>query len=96
MSFRKCDHGEVLQYNECLICISGTYSLELDSILCLVCPSEAECLGGSRIFPRSSYWRSGKYSDNFIQCLRPESCIGHNNYTNYKGECEAGYRSNLC
>jgi hypothetical protein len=31
-----------------------------------------------------------------FECLRPESCLGHQNYNNSLGACDIGYVGNLC
>jgi hypothetical protein len=34
------------------------------------------CLGGSYITPLPGYWRSDRYSDNFVKCAYKEACLG--------------------
>jgi hypothetical protein len=48
------------------------------------------------MFPKDGYWRSEIFTEKFYSCLRADSCIGHDNYTNYLGECETGYEGPLC
>ena len=68
---RACTRGEELSAaGKCLEC-QGPYQYLLEApsetTSCLECPtSKAICEGGSNIYPLEGYWRSDKYSDNFI------------------------------
>jgi len=91
---RECVSGEIQTIqNACLVCDSGTYAL--DKQLCESCPDTAECFGGDKIFPESGYWRSNRYSDVMFECLRKESCLGHQDQASDLGACADGYTGNM-
>jgi hypothetical protein len=97
VSLRYCESGEILtEANQCLVCSSGQYSLADNSTLCSSCPSAADCLGGSQMYPKSGYWRSSNSTDVFFSCLLKSACLGSDNFTNSTGVCQEGYQSNLC
>ena len=48
------------------------------------------------MYPDSGWWRPHTEYDRFFACLRTESCIGHENFTNQLGECAEGYTGNMC
>lgn len=63
---------------ECQLCIEGYYLYEVSTEFqpCRKCQKEAICYGGSIVAPLPSYWRSTKYSENFIECPRTAACLG--------------------
>ncbi|TNV88194.1 hypothetical protein FGO68_gene1286 [Halteria grandinella] len=95
---RPCLIGEaMLSSGKCVLCEEGTYLIQATSepTFCKKCPiQEAECLGGSTIFPQAGYWRSSNYSDQFIKCLNPIACVGKN--IDIKQQCLEGYQGVLC
>jgi hypothetical protein len=92
---RNCIEGESEQGDSCKKCDKGTYSIDPEE-LCQECPVEAECLGGYKMYPKKHYWRSNMYTDIFFECLNQYACLGSPNHKSYTGECEEGYRGNLC
>ncbi|TNV74981.1 hypothetical protein FGO68_gene13540 [Halteria grandinella] len=96
-NLRACLIGEAMLSNgKCALCEQGTYLLQASDEpgFCRKCPSlEAECFGGSAIFPKSGYWRSSNESDNFIKCLNPIACLGGSNSN--ASQCQEGYQGIL-
>lgn len=115
LSFRNCDIGEFIENNLCIPCPDNTYSLDAPKTLendkkdaishCKPCLSTDPfyCYGGSKLTPKPSFWRLNYYSDNFLHCPNPNSCLGYN-FTNVSlynpimasGECAVGYKGILC
>jgi hypothetical protein len=96
VSLRLCVPGEIQDGKACSICRGNSYSLDTSDATCLGCMATADCLGGALIYPLVEYWRSSNATDYLIKCLRPKSCIGHNNYTTLTGACADGYQGKLC
>ncbi|CAG9326025.1 unnamed protein product [Blepharisma stoltei] len=101
VSMRECIIGEATVGVNCEVCASGFYSLDPSNTQCLTCPSHsATCYGNWTMAPQSGYWRSGKYSDNFIACPNSAACLGgaysSTKNLSYTGECSTGYTGNLC
>lgn len=99
---RECIIGEQFtSAGKCVECAEGTsYSLVKMSQPgnCQKCPSsKATCAGGSKIGPKSGYWRKTNSSSNFIQCLYTPACLGMiaPDY-NPIGSCLTGYQGILC
>ncbi|TNV87343.1 hypothetical protein FGO68_gene12842 [Halteria grandinella] len=101
INVRSCIAGEeMLSNGKCRQCQTGTYLLNVptEPTQCLPCPSnKAYCNKGTQIYPLPGYWRSSIYSENFIECLNPDSCLGGifpmNNLT---GQCSEGYQGIIC
>ena len=93
-----------LNTGKCVECEAGNQYLltipdwDLTFLTCKQCPWEAECFGGSKIFPKKNYWRLNFTSTEFHECFWPESCLGEDdpNSTYYSGRCEEGYERYLC
>jgi len=102
VEIRSCDSGEEFtEIGKCVACEGPNYYLlEAPSTVasCKDCPTaKATCEGGSKIYPRPGYWRSSRYSENFLACYNEEACLGKNhNESNYGGECSTGYMGILC
>lgn len=92
--FRPCIAGEVVESESCVRCEPMTYSLNPSDRGCEQCPDGAVCYGGAEVFPMPGYWRSSNLSDTFYPCSR--ACLGSPTRSQPTGECEEGYRSNLC
>lgn len=55
---------------------------------CEVCPSEAKCLGGSKMGPREGYWRPSNTTSTFKECPNRRACLGMiNALSSEMGEC---------
>ena len=105
LSFRSCIIGEIAQNGYCSKCSNKTYSLQVGLEECIICKETDPfyCYGGADLAPRPGYWRYNYYSDNFISCPNPNSCLGA--YFRYdsdyspalaSGECSIGYSGVLC
>lgn len=46
--------------------------------------------------PKSGYWRANKYTDFFVKCELTEICKDGRDPFSYTGNCEKGYKGNLC
>ena len=88
---RECRLGESRTEDECVPCETGKYWVGPKQP-CGDCPSEAECLGGDRVYPKPGYWRFSKSSTVFWKCPNPDSCIGEST----TGNCAKGYEGNMC
>ena len=95
---RACEPGERLtETGECFVCQEGQYLLEPvteSTLQCKDCISEAYCKGGNKISPRAGYWRANLTSENFIKCLRPQSCLSTQiieDVSDYLAKCDTGY-----
>ena len=42
---------------------------------CFPCSDKSNCFGGDKIAPKMGFWRIGDYSDNFVVCPEPDSCL---------------------
>ena len=100
---RDCNPGEILMVDQtCRICSPNTYSLKdpmiRKSAICLPCPENAICLGGSSLRPIKGSWRYSITSSLVLKCPTEESCLGfdQNNDSVIQGVCEKGYWGNLC
>jgi hypothetical protein len=96
IQLRDCQSGEAYIGNNCVVCASGTYSLDPNQD-CADCPAGAICYGGSLMVPKAGYWRSSKTSDKFLKCNLPDTCLGSPYIVpSLTGVCKLGYRGNLC
>jgi hypothetical protein len=95
VNLRECVIGESDLGVGCKICEKETYSLD-PSNDCTKCPEEATCLGNYTMFPKEGYWRVDVYTDTFYACPNKNACLGSDGYISYIGECEKGYRGNMC
>ena len=97
MYFRLCEAGETAINSACLLCPAETYSIDPE-LPCQVCPTTAICYGNITMVPRRGYWRPNTYTDQFLKCLREESCIGspESGPLSLTGTCGEGYSGNLC
>ena len=98
LASRACEPGERLtDKGECLVCREGQYLLEPVTevtLQCNDCISEAYCKGGNKISPRAGYWRANLTSDNFVKCLREQSCLSTQTVETveqYLAKCDTGY-----
>ena len=113
LNFRGCQIGERLTEDfECIECEIGTYSFSTDFSQSFTCSSCQDydpfvCEGGNKLHPKNDYWRIGKDSDNFQECIKPDICYSmdiadilqiqpsiDNAY--YAGYCKTGYSGPLC
>eukprot|EP00347_Sterkiella_histriomuscorum_P006984 403350694 len=100
INLRECLLGEQFTVaGKCQLCIES-YSLEKQTSpgSCNACPTQkASCLGGSKIYPKSGYWRKSNETATIIRCLYPEACLGTQDDTQTPlGECLHGYQGILC
>ena len=99
VDMRECELGESTIGINCVVCDPEEYSLDPESNVCSECPSEAICYGNYTMVPRSGYWRTSLYTDNFHECPNPDACIGSPtppNALSYTGDCAEGYVGNMC
>lgn len=84
LTFRNCLIGERLtDHYECQACEPGFYSFQTvfhQPSICLACTPDQFfiCLGGDKLMPLPGFWRSDKYSMNFIRCNDDDNCIPSN------------------
>ena len=98
VSARECVRGE--KYTDDLACIPCPQQFYLyeacnKTCQCLDCPTVAYCHGSYHTSPKPGYWRSDPFKNNFISCLRYESCLG-GDQDNPLGICDVGYNGILC
>lgn len=93
---RLCEVGEMQNQQVCTRCPASTYSLTLSSLSCSQCPVQAECTGGSKIYPNSGYWRPDIQFPGILSCPRPESCLGSEERISETGLCAELYTGNMC
>ncbi|TNV74909.1 hypothetical protein FGO68_gene4786 [Halteria grandinella] len=90
----------MLSNGKCRQCSPGTYLLKAptQTTSCLTCQiSKSTCEGGSEVYPLSGYWRSSTKSDNIMECLNPDACLGGQYpLLNLTGQCAQGYQGILC
>ena len=107
LSFRSCQMGEILSNQRCVTCSVGYYLLRFNenTTECTKCHDSDPfyCYGGSNLTPKPSYWRIDYYSENFLLCPNPASCLGYSfqnaslyNQLMATGECAYGYKGVLC
>mmetsp|Transcript_10585 Transcript_10585/g.20407 ORF Transcript_10585/g.20407 Transcript_10585/m.20407 type:complete len:511 (+) Transcript_10585:842-2374(+) len=96
LQLRTCVSGETYEGNSCKVCDSGTFSLSPEKA-CESCPQGAICFGGNLMVPKAGYWRSSKMSEEFLECMLKSACL-RSPYVipSMTGECNYGYRGNLC
>ena len=87
---RNCSEGE--SYGEaltCLPCLPGfvLYKNQEEPGFCEPCLETEKCYGSNSTAPAPGYWRSFKTSQNYIECLNPDACLGGDEYSPL-GECE--------
>ena len=78
----------------CVECISPQYLILMQNSpgVCLSCPSDAICLGGSNIGPNPGYWRKNNITTSFIKCPYPAACLGMIGPDYVKtGQCDTQY-----
>ena len=75
---RPCLPGEINTGNNemlyCTACRPGYYSLDTKRSDCEVCPSGANCPGGSQINVLPGYWRLNNTIATVIRCFNPDAC----------------------
>ncbi|TNV74538.1 hypothetical protein FGO68_gene13859 [Halteria grandinella] len=90
----------MLSNGKCRQCAPGTYLLKAPTSItsCISCQTEnSVCQGGSELYPLSGYWRSSADSDNIMECLNPDACLGGQfPQLNLTGQCANGYQGVLC
>lgn len=113
LNFRGCQIGERLTEDfECIECENGTYSFSTDFSQSFTCNSCQDydpfiCEGGNKLHPKNDYWRIGKNSDNFQECIKPDICYSMDmveilqiqpflDDAYYTGYCKTGYSGPLC
>ena len=107
LNFRACQIGEYLKDQKCFTCPINYYLLIFNENVteCNKCVDSDPfyCYGGSNLTPKPNYWRYDYYSDNFMLCPNPASCLGYSfqNASLYNplmamGECAYGYEGILC
>ena len=96
---RNCLPGESTASHSCNLCGSRTYGFD-PAKPCQNCPSNAQCLGTTQMYPDSGYWRAGLYVEKVWVCPRPSSCLGGDPFDNHSiswtGYCANGYTNNMC
>lgn len=93
---RNCQVGEAQVGFMCVKCSAGTYSLSFNATQCQLCPNNAQCPGGSQIFPDPTYWRPNKQFEGVFKCPFAEACLGHINFSSEVGHCAQYYTGNMC
>jgi predicted outer membrane repeat protein len=110
---RACVQGEILTAGSevCIVCEPGTYSLDLISSSCKLCPLGAVCRGGNGLKAITGYWRTDNTSDKIKKCRSPNACLGAippevekkhreplfpSELTEHNESCSDGYYSKLC
>lgn len=77
---RGCVAGEQMLTNgKCKECPSGSYilSIPFEPVSCSNCKTDVSyCLGGTKVFPKPGYWRSSNATDNFLECINYDACLG--------------------
>lgn len=77
MHVRDCAVGEIRGQTEdvCDRCPATQYNFNTSSPVCdSPCPENANCLGGSNMYPDSGFWRSSLYSTFMHSCPKQEAC----------------------
>ena len=95
---RNCSEGE--SYGEALTCLpcevgSRLYSPQNEAGSCEPCLEIETCFGSNKTAPAPGYWRSYPTSENYIECLNPDACLGGNENAPL-GTCAAGYDGIIC
>ena len=89
--------GEIHFQDQCSVCSPGTYSFQWNSTQWKSCMENAVCLGGIEVNINSGYWRASFDSENIIECLNEESCLGgYNENQEMPIFCAEGYTGLLC
>ena len=93
--FRDCYDGEVLQAQECVLCIYS-YSLKFEmQDECDVCPEEADECYSNEIILKEGYWRYSYDTDYIYECDKgANSCAGGYGVGDYS--CNEGYSGPMC
>lgn len=62
----------------CFTCPNNTYTLEKPSLenngICLPCPDNMICLGGSQLYPQPGYYWNNDGSTIATECLNRQAC----------------------
>jgi hypothetical protein len=95
VELRACIAGEKNANEQCIPCEKGTYNFGKGES-CADCPSNAECPGGTAMYPKAEYWRPSNTSETIFKCLNPAACLGGVETLNPLGDCAASYTGNLC
>ena len=93
VTFRDCLIGEIyIPYkNICQECPFHYFSLNKNDSVCQICPENAICEGGNKIFVLPSFWRKNTNSSKIYTCINSNACLGGFNST-----CLYGYTGPLC
>ncbi|KRW99984.1 hypothetical protein PPERSA_05487 [Pseudocohnilembus persalinus] len=79
-------------YTSCQ-CPAGTFHYNLTTSDCRVCPSHAECPGGTTVNVKPGFWREDDLSFDVIECTNnPDACSGGSE----DFICAKGYKGALC
>ncbi len=76
---RNCVLGEELTVDgRCVACQEGWYQFENPEkpVPCKKCPTDAECKGKMKVYPKPGNWRSSNTSEIFMTCPNDEVCLG--------------------
>ena len=78
LHYRECQDGEVLVYNQCYRCNSGTYSFHYSPIAeCIPCPPHTTDCYGNTLVLQPGYWRLSPYTTTMLECpYGSKSCPG--------------------
>jgi hypothetical protein len=94
LQFRKCERGEMVADGLCVVCPSGFYSLEYDTVTeCSACPDHATCFGDSIVVDKG-YWRLSDDTVTVFTCPLEGSCVG--GLSTGVDMCSQGYTGILC
>ncbi|WIA15703.1 hypothetical protein OEZ85_002324 [Tetradesmus obliquus] len=70
----ECLPGEVRAGAWCQVCGENLYSYNPTNTSCDICPADASCAGGTKIYPRDGYWHSSDWSTQIHRCPNPGAC----------------------
>uniref|UniRef100_A0A383W5C9 Right handed beta helix domain-containing protein n=1 Tax=Tetradesmus obliquus TaxID=3088 RepID=A0A383W5C9_TETOB len=70
----ECLPGEVRAGAWCQVCGANLYSYNPTNTSCDICPADASCAGGTKIYPRDGYWHSSDWSTQIHRCPNPGAC----------------------
>jgi hypothetical protein len=70
----ECLPGEVRAGAWCQVCGANLYSFNPTNSSCDICPADASCAGGTKIYPDDGHWHSTDWSTQIHRCPNPGAC----------------------